>query len=97
MAKQSPVFIHPTLGTPVQLTKAMAVALAKQARQHGHLRRGYDQMAGADAVEVSCPLCRDFVRGWHGRYATCRTPTQALDRAMVEHLAHDCLAVARPE
>jgi hypothetical protein len=94
MAKQYPTFTHPTLGTPVRLTKAMAKALAERARRHGHSRLGYEE--GAQAVGVPCPLCREAVRGLYGPYCSAHTPTQALDRAMVEHLVSDCSSVTRP-
>jgi hypothetical protein len=94
MAKQFPTFTHPSLGTPVRLTAAVAKALAQRARQHGHFAKGYDAVSNAHVVEVFCPLCRERVQGY--TWAGGQTVTQGLDRAVLEHLAHDCDAVTRP-
>lgn len=95
MAKQFPTFRHPSLATPVRLTKAVALELARRARSSGYLNRGV--IEGAAVAEVMCPLCRERVQGFHGPYAAAKSAGPALDRAMVEHLVMDCSSVTRPE
>jgi hypothetical protein len=81
-------------GQTLKLTKREAQRLASVARQHGHQNEGYQE--GAHVVSVRCPLCRDKVTGHYAWQCAATTATQALDRAMLEHLEHDCGEVKRP-
>lgn len=93
MAKQFPTYPHPSDGTPVRLTKAVARELARSSRRFGYQWVG--RRDSGTEVSVRCRLCRWTVTGFYGSYSSERTPAAGLDRAMVEHLMYECPTVTR--